>query len=124
MYSASARELRRCRGIRKDGQPCGAWALWSDQRQLCVNHGGHHHLGPRGPPEYGPALPARYTPCTCLAYPHPHRPGGGLCCWPDPPIFFLNRRPGVHAGFRFRGKYAMFRVLERRFATERREGRI
>jgi hypothetical protein len=23
--------------------------------------------------------------CRCEAYPWPHRPGGGLCCWPDPP---------------------------------------
>lgn len=24
--------------------------------------------------------------CTCKAYPWPHRPSGGLCRWPDPPI--------------------------------------
>ena len=23
--------------------------------------------------------------CTCAAYRWPHRPGGGLCRWPDPP---------------------------------------
>lgn len=23
--------------------------------------------------------------CRCAAYPWPHRPGGGLCRWPDPP---------------------------------------
>lgn len=25
-------------------------------------------------------------PCTCAAYRWPHRPGGGLCRWPDPPL--------------------------------------
>jgi hypothetical protein len=25
------------------------------------------------------------TPCHCKAYSFPHRPGGGLCCSPDPP---------------------------------------
>jgi len=24
--------------------------------------------------------------CRCPAYPFPHRPGGGLCCWPNPPL--------------------------------------
>ena len=24
--------------------------------------------------------------CRCEAYPWPHRPGGGLCRWPDPPL--------------------------------------
>ena len=24
--------------------------------------------------------------CGCAAYPWPHRPGGGLCRWPDPPL--------------------------------------
>jgi hypothetical protein len=124
MYSNTARERRRCLGTRKDGQPCHAWALWRDERQLCVNHGGHHHVGPLGPSQYWSSLPANYVPCTCWAYPHPHRPAGGLCRWPDPPVYFLNRPPGVHAEFRYRGKYAIFRVLERRFAAERRNGRI
>jgi hypothetical protein len=24
--------------------------------------------------------------CLCEAYPWPHRPGGGFCRWPDPPL--------------------------------------
>ena len=24
--------------------------------------------------------------CRCAAYPWPHRPGGGLCSWPQPPV--------------------------------------
>src|SRR3954468_2210551 len=28
----------------------------------------------------------RRRKCQCKAYPWPHRPGGGLCCWPDPPV--------------------------------------
>jgi hypothetical protein len=27
----------------------------------------------------------RRRKCRCEAYPWPHRPGGGLCRWPDPP---------------------------------------
>lgn len=30
--------------------------------------------------------PAKQKPCTCAAYRWPHRPGGGLCRWPDPPM--------------------------------------
>jgi hypothetical protein len=26
-------------------------------------------------------------PCRCVAYAWPHRPGGGLCCWPDLPRY-------------------------------------
>jgi hypothetical protein len=26
---------------------------------------------------------ANYPPCTCPAYAFPHRPGGGVCQWPD-----------------------------------------
>jgi hypothetical protein len=37
------------------------------------------------PGGWGESLPARYVSCRCAAYPYPHRPGGGDCCWPDPP---------------------------------------
>jgi len=28
---------------------------------------------------------AQVVPCSCSAYPWPHRPGGGLCRWPEKP---------------------------------------
>lgn len=30
--------------------------------------------------------------CRCAAYPWPHRPGGGLCRWPDPPVECWQRK--------------------------------
>jgi hypothetical protein len=84
------------------------------RRQLCV----HHHVGLLGSRQYGRSSPIRYVPCTCIAYPFPHRPGAGLCRWPDPPIYFLNRPPGVHADFRYRGSMAVFRPLKRRCQRE------
>lgn len=42
--------------------------------------------------------------CRCKAYPWPHRPGGGLCRWPDPPIECYQRKPGSRAyGRRYLG---------------------
>ena len=89
MYTEAAQARRRCTGVRKDGQPCTAWALWDDPRQRCVTHAGRGHQGPYLPKDspdrfYGQLRP-RYVPCTCGAYAWPHRPGGGLCRWPDPP---------------------------------------
>jgi len=85
MYSAEARARRRCRGRRRDGEPCHAWALWDDPRQLCVNHAGRNHTGPH--PKVRAWLTnsgkTRYAPCTCAAYCWPHRPGGGVCEWPN-----------------------------------------
>lgn len=36
----------------------------------------------------------RRSKCQCEAYPWPHRPGGGLCRWPDPPLERYQRKPG------------------------------
>ncbi len=76
MYSSRAREERRCTGIRKDGQPCRAYAAWGDVKQRCPAHGGRRRIatGSDRPPN-----------CRCRAYAWPHRPGGGLCQWPDAP---------------------------------------
>jgi hypothetical protein len=38
----------------------------------------------RNPPATAP--PAKPRVCTCRAYRWPHRPGGGLCRFPDPPL--------------------------------------
>lgn len=32
--------------------------------------------------------------CVCPAYAFPHRPGGGLCRWPDPPAETWEGKPG------------------------------
>ena len=32
--------------------------------------------------------------CRCPAYGFPHRPGGGLCRWPDPPLEQWQAKPG------------------------------
>ena len=95
MYSEAARQRRRCTGTRKDGQPCRAWALWDDPRQLCAQHAGRGHRGPQLP-GHAPYHRARYPLCHCRAYAWPHRPGGGYCCWPDPPARIDPRPAGTH----------------------------
>ena len=47
VYGPEAVAHRRCRGTRKDGQPCRAWAVWDDPRQLCMAHAGRHFRGER-----------------------------------------------------------------------------
>lgn len=41
--------------------------------------------------------------CRCEAYPWPHRPRGGLCRYPDPPLERYQRKPG---GRPYRKRYA------------------
>jgi hypothetical protein len=90
MYTERARALRRCKATRKDGTPCQRWACWDDPQGRCAAHGGRIA---------GPHLLERthYPPCRCVAYAWPHRPGSGLCRWPDPPEYRLNMREGTHA---------------------------
>jgi hypothetical protein len=97
-YSPEAIERRRCTAVRKDGEPCKAWALWDDPRQLCVTHAGRHHRGPMLSDWFSRyhRQRARYVPCTCAAYSWPHRPGGGLCCWPDDPVYRCTTPAGTH----------------------------
>jgi hypothetical protein len=93
-YSKVARELRECLGTRKNGEPCRAWAVWDDPRQLCVAHAGRHHTGPM-PRVLSRTKPAKYKPCCCPAYNWLHRPGGGLCRWPDVPEYRLTTPQGT-----------------------------
>ena len=44
--------------------------------------------------------------CRCEAYPWPHRPAGGLCRWPDPPVERWQRKPGSRP---YRNRYAGLR---------------
>ena len=48
----------------------------------------------------------RRRTCGCGAYPWPHRPGGGLCRWPDPPLQTCPAVPGKNRpnGLRRRGR--------------------
>ena len=83
-YTEEARARRRCTATRKDGAPCRGWAAWGDPAQRCGGHGG------RRPP--GATKPT----CTCVAYAWPHRPGGGLCRWPQEPEYRLTTPAGTH----------------------------
>lgn len=96
-YSRMAKAVRRCRGTRKDGEPCQAYAVWDDPRGLCAAHG-RHHTGPL-PKRYAPHKKSSYPPCRCRAYQWPHRPGGGLCEWPDVPEYRLLTPLGTKSVF-------------------------
>ena len=39
------------------------------------------------------ALDKQRPKCRCEAYPWPHRPRGGLCRYPDPPLERYQRKP-------------------------------
>ncbi len=95
-YNEQARERRRCQGTRKDGERCRGWAMWQSDPdgdlRLCAQHAGRGHHGPQlgwmksFDERWNERTPhADYPPCRCVAYAWPHRPGGGLCCWPDMP---------------------------------------
>jgi hypothetical protein len=45
----------------------------------------------------------RRRKCCCVAYPWPHRPGGGFCRYPDPPLERWQPKPG---GRPYRKRYA------------------
>jgi hypothetical protein len=49
------------------------------------------------------ATDQRRPKCRCEAYPWPHRPGGGFCRWPDPPLERYQRKPGSRP---YRKRYA------------------
>jgi len=113
-YSDAAQGRRRCVGVKADGTPCRAWALWDDPWQRCVCHAGRHHRGKQTGRRRSERT--RYRPCRCPAYKWPHRPGGGLCCWPDPPKFVLTTPSGTHSWPRMRGAdLALARALERAY---------
>ena len=55
--------------------------------------------------EHRLALQKRRPKCQCKAYPWPHRPGGGLCRYPDAPAEIWKGTPGRNrrVGVRHRG---------------------
>src|SRR5262245_12388590 len=72
----------RCRAQRVDGEQCRGTAVYGGR--LCRYHGGE------------PAPRPKLRPCRCRAYTWPHRAGGGLCRYPDPPQYRLTTPPGTH----------------------------
>ncbi len=92
-YSEAAIARRRCTATRKDGASCGAWARWEDPARRCV----FHSTIPRAIwPRWWGRQHAAYPPCTCPAYRFPHRPGAGLCRWPDAPAATCPTPAGTH----------------------------
>lgn len=98
-YSERARELRRCKAIKADGTQCRGWALWGGE--LCASHTYKTHQ-----PRWGAArwqVQRSKAVCRCAAYSFPHRPGAGLCRWPDEPTHKLTTPPGTPAWWRGKG---------------------
>jgi len=89
-YSSEAAVRRRCTATRRDWTPCRGWAAWGDPSQRCGGHGGRRPAGVKKPT------------CSCVAYAWPHRPGGGLCRWPEAPTYRLTPPPGTHGPHRNR----------------------
>jgi hypothetical protein len=84
-YSTKAKALRRCKQFKVNGAPCRAFAAWGDTLGLCGGHGGRREGDNK---------------CRCAAYAWPHRPGGGLCRWPDPPAQSCSTPAGTHSSDR------------------------
>jgi hypothetical protein len=97
-YSLKAIEIRRCQAVRQDGERCLAWAIWGDADQFCASHTRTPAL--RRVRRTGYVQRARYSVCRCEAYQWPHRPGGGLCRWPDPPECRCTISAGTRAEWR------------------------
>ncbi|MHC4533482.1 MAG: hypothetical protein ACYS6K_05975 [Planctomycetota bacterium] len=115
-YSEKAKQLRRCQAKKKDGTPCKAWAMWGEPRQLCAAHAGRT----RGPDRRATTRPHRFyyrrtiAVCTCEAYSFPHRPGGGLCRWPEEPIWISTIPAGTRGDLHgLWGKFGMAEVTSR-----------
>jgi hypothetical protein len=119
-YSVMAKALRRCRATRKDGEPCQAYAVWDDPRGLCASHG-RRHTGPM-PRRRAQTRKTSYPPCECPAYQWPHRPGGGLCRWPDVPEYRLLTPAGTKSTFN--GETWRFFSLGKRLNDQRAEKRV
>ena len=120
-YSDKARELRRCKALRKDGGRCQGWAMWESVEGLCYKHTPKEEREAiwqdrrlqcfeEGRSIFSASY-AKYPPCTCAAYAWPHRPGGGLCRWPDPPTHRSTRRAGTRPAWKERSRkwYQRFR---------------
>ncbi len=104
MYSEKARKLRQCQAICiKNGKQCLNYS------RLDSNFCGLHLGKNRGRPKNihrvfrimkRQAQSRKRHPsniCKCKAYNFPHRAGGGLCRWPDPPLERLTTPSGTRS---------------------------
>jgi hypothetical protein len=101
-YSDAAERRRRCtyrfpEGHEREGERCKAYAMWGSPGQLCVAHGTEGR-GPKKAPEDRVLIRRTIPKCKCEAYNFPHRPGGGLCQWPDTPDRKLTTPAGTNTG--------------------------
>lgn len=93
-YSETAIELRKCL------EPgCNNWALWAAPDQRCRWHTTWAYSQGKFPAPV----------CRCGAYQWPHRPGGGLCKWPDVPDEVCSIPAGTHRPGKRRRGYVTFR---------------
>jgi hypothetical protein len=93
-YSERAKAVRRCKATRRDGQPCRAYANWGTE--LCAGHT-YKRRGKATEAHRYNGMRTNAPACTCVAYAWPHRPGGGRCRWPDPPIYRSTLPTGTHS---------------------------
>jgi hypothetical protein len=99
-YNSAAVVSRKCLARRRDGERCEGWAIWGFPKQVCRARSGLPRARYLGPGE-GKGGPAKFVPCLCVAYKWPHRPGGGLCCWPLPPKHRCTTPAGTHREWRW-----------------------
>lgn len=71
----------KCTATTKKGKTCQAWAMRGHPNKVCHKHNTTGYKSPKV--------------CRCQAYKWPHRPGGGLCLWPLPPIFTSSTPEGT-----------------------------
>jgi hypothetical protein len=110
MYTTHARALRRCKATKKDGTPCKAYAIWG--RTRCTAHTYAKRRRGKGPLMLD--YPTNYEPCTCSAYNWPHRPGSGICRWPDVPFYVCTTPKSTHSWPRTSGTVrALIRAMRR-----------
>ncbi len=97
MYSRKAKKLRQCKARCKNGKLCQAWAVWGEK--FCKSH----RCKPNTSIMINPYLvkiqrkPKHKAVCHCKAYNWPHRPGSGICNWPDPPNQVCTTPEGTHS---------------------------
>jgi len=114
-YSQKARELRRCKATKANGEPCKAWAMWSDPEGRCMAHAGvkRDFTG-----RYKKPIKTQAVACTCATYSWPHRPGSGWCQWPDPPLVRVLIPESTHRWPRMCG---VMKLLERHYRREKQK---
>jgi hypothetical protein len=112
-YNADFREKRRCKALRKDGQPCRAFARWGAADGLCSGHHFSHAVKGAGRvrgwvvtyqhaepltenakrvldsrgfiPAWWNKYNSRRGLCECNGLTHKHRPGVKGCILSDEP---------------------------------------